>query len=164
MRITPETTSVYRVMSYFKKLRVHAIIYRKRISRHFVFDSSMLFLAWFFRSKKVCYQEYGCFQRHPVWPVQLPQNPSRIKTRFNLFTRENRNSAQLVDDRSKYKLSASHFNISRRTIFVIHGFTGKCTSRIHPRSLGNSALRCASLFSSAFSAPLKLQLEIQVLS
>ena len=57
--------------------------------------------------------------------VKLPQSPSQIGTRFNLFTRNNRNSTTLIDDHNINKLTASHFKISRRTILVIHGFTGK---------------------------------------
>ena len=84
------------------------------------------FLAWLFLPKKeVCYPVYGCFKRHPNGLVNLPQSPSRIGIRFNLFTRANRNSAKLIDDHHQYKLTTSHFKISRRTIFVIHGFTGK---------------------------------------
>ena len=83
-----------------------------------------VFLAWLF-SKKVCYQKYGCFKRQPNILIKLPQSPSRIGIRFNLFTRANRNSANLIDDHNKNKLTSSHFKISRRTIFVIHGYTGK---------------------------------------
>ncbi|XP_073251765.1 pancreatic lipase-related protein 2-like [Porites lutea] len=78
--------------------------------------------AWLFPPKQVCYQKYGCFKSHPNLLVKLPQSPSRIGIRFNLFTRANRNSAKLIDDHNKYKLTTSHFKISRRTIFVIHGF------------------------------------------
>ena len=91
---------------------------------HLNMSTYAFFLAWLF-SKRVCYQKYGCFKSHPNLLVKLPQNPSRIGIRFNLFTRANRNSAKLIDDHNKYKLTTSHFKISRRTIFVIHGFTGK---------------------------------------
>ena len=73
----------------------------------------------------MCYQNYGCFGPHPDRLVKLPQSPSQIGTRFNLFTRDNWNSAKLIDDHNKDKLTASHFKISRRTILVIHGFRGK---------------------------------------
>ena len=73
----------------------------------------------------MCYQKYGCFNPHPNKLVKLPQSPSQIGTRFNLFTRNNRNSTTLIDDHNINKLTASHFKISRRTILVIHGFTGK---------------------------------------
>ena len=92
---------------------------------HLNMSTYALFLAWLFSKSRVCYQKYGCFKSHPNLLVKLPQSPSRIGIRFNLFTRANRNSAKLIDDHNKYKLTTSHFKISRRTIFVIHGFTGK---------------------------------------
>ena len=91
-----------------------------------VYVSLTFFLAWLFLPKKeVCYPVYDCFKRHPNGLVNLPQSPSRIGIRFNLFTRANRNSAKLIDDQNRYKLTTSHFKISRRTIFAIHGFTGE---------------------------------------
>ena len=93
--------------------------------RTYVFTVIILELSYIPKSR-VCYEKYGCFNSHPNRRlVKLPQSPSRIGTRFNLFTRNNRNSARLIDDRNKYKLTASHFKISRRTILVIHGFRGK---------------------------------------
>ncbi|XP_073251237.1 inactive pancreatic lipase-related protein 1-like isoform X2 [Porites lutea] len=91
----------------------------------FILPTLLVFTeAWLFLPKKeVCYPVYGCFKRHPNGLVNLPQSPSRIGIRFNLFTRANRNSAKLIDDHHQYKLTTSHFKISRRTIFVIHGFT-----------------------------------------
>ena len=86
--------------------------------------SYTLFLALLF-PKEVCYQKYGCFKSHPNPLVKQPQSPSRIGIRFNLFTRANKHSAKLIDDHNTYKLTTSNFKISRRTIFVIHGFTGK---------------------------------------
>ena len=106
-----------------------------------LFYNFFAFLAWLFWSKReVCYGKYGCFQRHPLWQVQMPQNPSRIGTRFHLFTRDNCNSAQLIDDHNKHQLSASHYKISRRTIFVIHGFTGQF-GNLSPRRPGSQRLR-----------------------
>ena len=98
-----------------------------------------LFLARLF-AKEVCYQKYGCFKPHPNALVTQPQSPSQIGIRFNLFTRANRNSAKLIDDQNKSKLSASYFNISRLlTIFVIHGFTGKSESQ-ETEKLGHSVI------------------------
>ena len=98
-----------------------------------------LFLAWLFPKKApICYQKYGCFKPHPNPLVKLPQSPSRIGIRFNLFTRVNRNSATLIDDQNESKLRASHFNILRPlTIFVIHGFQGKSESQ-ETEKLGHS--------------------------
>ena len=99
-----------------------------------------LFLALLF-PKEVCYQKYGCFKPHPNPLVKQPQSPSEIGVRFNLFTRENRNSATLIDDENESKLSASHFIISRPlTIFVIHGFTGKSESQETEKQVGHSLI------------------------
>ena len=35
-------------------------------------------------------------------------------------------TSQIIDDEDESKLRASYFNLSRRTIFVVHGFTGRC--------------------------------------
>ncbi|KAM7428877.1 hypothetical protein ABFA07_020190 [Porites harrisoni] len=90
----------------------------------FILPTLLVFTEALLFPKEVCYQKYGCFKPHPNPLVKQPQSPSQIGVRFNLFTRENRNSATLIDDENKSKLTASHFIISRPlTIFVIHGFT-----------------------------------------
>ena len=99
-----------------------------------------LFLAWLF-PKEVCYQRYGYFKPHPNPLAKQPQSPSQTGVRFNLFTKENRNSAKLIDDENESKLSASHFIISRPlTIFVIHGFTGKSESKETEKQVGHSLI------------------------
>ena len=80
--------------------------------------------------KEVCYGRYGCFRKvisidQPTRAlVKLPEAPSVIGTKFHLFTRSDPQST-LIDDYNKTKLRASNFEISKRTIFVIHGFSGK---------------------------------------
>jgi len=78
-------------------------------------------------AKRVCYEKYGCFSHLSPstrrFFVKLPQSPSNIGTKFHLFTRSNTKSSQIIDDDDRNKLTASNFRISRRTIFVIHGFT-----------------------------------------
>ena len=78
------------------------------------------------RSKsEVCYDKYGCFDLHPNLLVQFPEEPSELGTSFLLFTRKNSQTAKIIDDSDVNKLRDSFFEISRRTIFLIHGFTGK---------------------------------------
>ena len=89
------------------------------IQRHCNFFS----IGWLFKSK-VCYDKYGCFDRHPNLLVRLPQEPSKLGTSFLLFTRKNSQTAKIIDDSDVNKLRDSFFEISRRTIFLIHGFTG----------------------------------------
>ena len=78
--------------------------------------------------QEVCYGKYGCFSKASPFDnrlVKLPQDPSSVGTTFKLFTRSNRNNAQLVDDSNKEKLQRSSFDISKRTIVVVHGWKGK---------------------------------------
>ncbi|XP_068676124.1 inactive pancreatic lipase-related protein 1-like [Montipora foliosa] len=79
------------------------------------------FLQGFFQ-RSVCYTKYGCF-KNTADPWRLPQSPSKINTAFYLFTRQNREIPQTIDDENKNKLAASNYNILRHeTIFVVHGF------------------------------------------
>lgn len=75
------------------------------------------------------YGKYGPFEEQPKvrWGVffrrpSLPESPSTVGTTFHLFTR---GGSWTVDDEDYNKLKASDFHISRRTIFVIHGFGGE---------------------------------------
>ncbi|XP_078354760.1 inactive pancreatic lipase-related protein 1-like isoform X1 [Oculina patagonica] len=73
--------------------------------------------------KKVCYGKYGCFERQPglnAWLVKLPESPADVGTSFHMFTRD---GFGIVNDVDESKLTAPKFDISRRTIFVIHGYT-----------------------------------------
>ena len=91
------------------------------IRRHCNFFS----IGWLFKSKVSCYGKYGCFDRHPNLLVKFPQEPSKLGTSFLLFTRKNSQTAKIIDDSDKNKLRDSFFEISRRTIFLIHGYLGK---------------------------------------
>jgi len=55
--------------------------------------------------------------------MMLPEAPSKMGTTLNLFTRSNRDAPQLIDDNDNQKLKNSNFDISKRTIFIVHGFT-----------------------------------------
>ena len=76
---------------------------------------------FFWRKKEVCFERYGCFKN----TVKLPQRPAEIGTTFHLFTRQNKQTAQNLDDATEGTLKASNFRNSRRTIFVVHGFLGE---------------------------------------
>ena len=85
---------------------------------------------------QVCYGKYGCFNQFPPFAnilMKLPQSPDVVGAKFHLYTRENTdaNSAQELDDSDLSKLTASNFNISRRTIIVCHGWTGKAKFKAH---------------------------------
>lgn len=71
----------------------------------------------------------GCFSipRRSVAPFgkKTPQSPEDIDTKFWLLTRDNPNQPQYLkyaDD--QVTLKSSHFNISRSTKFIAHGFKG----------------------------------------
>ena len=78
------------------------------------------------KPKTVCYEKYGCFEYFSPLSRELPQKPSKVGTKFHLFTRLNMKTSQIIDDEDESKLRASNFNISRRTIFVVHGYFGRC--------------------------------------
>ena len=54
--------------------------------------------------------------------VKLPESPSAVGTTFQMFTRS---GSGFVNDVDVAKLRAAKFDISRRTIFIIHGYQGK---------------------------------------
>lgn len=81
-------------------------------------------------AKEVCYGKYGCFSRQPPfnnWWVSLPLRPTFVGTTFNLYTRSNRKDPNIIDDNDQGKLTRSQFDITKRTILIIHGYTGKWT-------------------------------------
>ena len=85
-----------------------------------------MLLGFLFTPNEVCYGKYGCFKKQPgsnAVLVYLPEEPSVIRTSFHMFTRY---GFGIVDDIDESKLRAPKFDISRRTIIVIHGYTGKC--------------------------------------
>ncbi|XDC66760.1 hypothetical protein R6Z07M_017942 [Ovis aries] len=81
--------------------------------------------------KEVCYDRLGCFSDDSPWagtierPLKvLPWSPKEVNTRFLLYTNENPNNFQeIVADASI--IANSNFKTSRKTRFVIHGFTDK---------------------------------------
>ncbi|XP_078354762.1 pancreatic lipase-related protein 2-like [Oculina patagonica] len=76
----------------------------------------------FLLQKEVCYGKYGCFERQPgliAWRVRLPESPEEVGTSFHMYTRDGHG---IVNDVDESLLTAPKFDISRRTIFVIHGY------------------------------------------
>ncbi|XP_062592184.1 inactive pancreatic lipase-related protein 1-like [Saccostrea cucullata] len=80
---------------------------------------------WFFRSRIVCYSHVGCFSNaapfNNVMGV-LPDSPEKIQTTFMLYTRENRESPQVLSPYDSNTISRSNFDTHRSTIFITHGF------------------------------------------
>lgn len=94
----------------------------------------------FLFSKQVCYGKYGCFRRQPgldAITVKLPESPSTVGTTFQMFTRS---GSGFVNDVDVAKLKAAKFVISRRTIFIIHGYQGEDRVRTYPTRMKNALL------------------------
>nr|DBA14847.1 TPA: hypothetical protein GDO54_004125 [Pyxicephalus adspersus] len=82
------------------------------------------------KGAEVCYNRLGCFNDLKPWAgtlerpsAKLPWAPEKINTRFLLYTRSNQNSYQLISAINPSTISSSNFRTSRKTRFVIHGFT-----------------------------------------
>ena len=95
-----------------------------------IYFDAIAFIFNYVGLPQVCYGRYGCFDHYPPFAnllVNLPQSPEIVGAKFYLFTRENKDasSAQELDDSDLNKLTSSNFNISRRTIIVCHGWTGR---------------------------------------
>ncbi|XP_043911896.1 pancreatic lipase-related protein 2-like [Protopterus annectens] len=81
---------------------------------------------------EVCYDRLKCFSDEPPWawtiqrPIaKLPWTPEIINTRFLLFTQQNPLVYQEISAIDPSTISASSYNSSRKTRFIIHGFIDK---------------------------------------
>ncbi|XP_063819890.1 pancreatic triacylglycerol lipase-like [Pseudophryne corroboree] len=79
---------------------------------------------------EVCYGRLGCFSDDKPWagtterPIaNLPWSPEAINTRFLLYTRNNQDSFQVISVTTPSTISSSNFRTTRKTRFIIHGFT-----------------------------------------
>ncbi|CAL8102122.1 unnamed protein product [Orchesella dallaii] len=79
--------------------------------------------------REVCYDKYGCFSTDAPWtslirPLSsLPKPPYEVGTRFLLFTRGFESEGyELMPDKDAI-LQFSDFDATRKTYFLIHGFT-----------------------------------------
>uniref|UniRef100_A0A194AQ58 Putative pancreatic triacylglycerol lipase-like protein n=1 Tax=Pinctada fucata TaxID=50426 RepID=A0A194AQ58_PINFU len=80
---------------------------------------------------QVCYGDLGCFGTAPPFrgverPVDLlPKSPAEIQVGFWLHTRSNpiNTAAQILQVNDTSSLSSSHFDASKETKFIVHGFT-----------------------------------------
>uniref|UniRef100_A0A670IFD6 Triacylglycerol lipase n=1 Tax=Podarcis muralis TaxID=64176 RepID=A0A670IFD6_PODMU len=78
---------------------------------------------------KVCYDRLGCFSDDIPWagtvqrPIaKLPWSPTRINTRFLLYTKQNPNNFQEITAINPETIDYSNFNASKITRFITHGF------------------------------------------
>ncbi|XP_061197857.1 inactive pancreatic lipase-related protein 1-like [Saccostrea echinata] len=80
---------------------------------------------WLIKPKKVCYTHIGCFSNAKPFNNAhgtLPQSPSKIETTFSLYTRQNKDTAQILDPYNTNTLSNSSFDSNLPTIFITHGY------------------------------------------
>ncbi|XP_052534044.1 pancreatic triacylglycerol lipase-like [Tympanuchus pallidicinctus] len=82
------------------------------------------------RGSEVCYDRVGCFTDDRPWsgttqrPIYvLPWSPDKIGTQFFLHTIENGNKYQEISAVNSATIGSSNFKTSRKTRFVVHGFT-----------------------------------------
>ncbi|XP_065069254.1 pancreatic lipase-related protein 2-like isoform X1 [Rhopilema esculentum] len=74
-----------------------------------------------FQRRTVCYPPFGCFNNSSPWNMVwnfLPERPCRTGTKFILYTRENEIGRAI----HMFDVDASHLSVSRKTIFLIHGW------------------------------------------
>ncbi|ESO93553.1 hypothetical protein LOTGIDRAFT_215949 [Lottia gigantea] len=80
-------------------------------------------------SERVCFGELGCFDQKPPFRSSsrpfsvLPKSPADLKTQFLLRTRATPTSdvQEIVSDAAS--VQKSHFDGSKKTKFLVHGFT-----------------------------------------
>ena len=78
-------------------------------------------------TKTICYTDYGCFSDEKPfynpgvrpWALTLlPQEPSKISTKYLLFTRNNINTSVYITSQNE----SEYFKVNFKTTFIIHGF------------------------------------------
>ncbi|XP_063819889.1 pancreatic triacylglycerol lipase-like isoform X2 [Pseudophryne corroboree] len=94
-----------------------------------------IFLLGAVKGAEVCYNRVGCFNDAKPWAgtverpfTKLPWSPEQINTRFLLYTRNNQNSFQTISAATPSTISSSNFRTTRKTRFIIHGFTDSGTA------------------------------------
>ncbi|XP_078685692.1 pancreatic triacylglycerol lipase-like isoform X2 [Branchiostoma floridae x Branchiostoma belcheri] len=74
------------------------------------------------KGETVCYPELDCFSTEGGFVDRLPAEPASINTQFLLFTRNSQYGEQFLRHGSKTGLLESHFNSSKDTKFLVHGY------------------------------------------
>ncbi|CAF1201197.1 unnamed protein product [Adineta ricciae] len=85
----------------------------------------------------VCYSLVGCFDNDPPFDnagLEVPQDPSIIKTDFLLFTSSQATSPEILEyDKNDKSIIDSKFNNSQWLRIIVHGFTNNRHSPWIPR-------------------------------
>ena len=83
-----------------------------------------------FPPRRVCYPHVGCYKANsllnPATSV-LPMSPDKIRPTFDLYTRQNKATAQLLNPYDSQTISKSGFHANRPTVLITHGFTDTVT-------------------------------------
>ncbi|XP_063399722.1 pancreatic lipase-related protein 2-like [Mytilus trossulus] len=79
-------------------------------------------------TSRVCYDHIGCFSNNPPFLNAfgyLPLSPDHINTSFHLYTQANPSNGQLLNPNGGAgSLRSTHFGLSHKTVFIIHGYHG----------------------------------------
>ncbi|XP_069835802.1 pancreatic triacylglycerol lipase-like [Dendropsophus ebraccatus] len=90
-----------------------------------------LYMAVCVQGETRCYDDIGCVSNDPpYWSLTrsvsiFPQSPEEINTQFFLFTRNNIDQYQVVSARDLSTIQNSSLDCSRKSVFIIHGFTDR---------------------------------------
>ncbi|CAG2197168.1 Lipase member I,Lipase member H-A,Pancreatic triacylglycerol lipase,Lipase member H,Inactive pancreatic lipase-related protein 1,Lipase member H-B,Pancreatic lipase-related protein 2 [Mytilus edulis] len=89
-------------------------------------------LMFFFnRNPEVCYDHIGCFSNVAPYDNangRIPESPDHIQTEILLYTRQNPTEEFLLNAYDVSNISHSHFDGSKKTVFIIHGYNDYATS------------------------------------
>ncbi|XP_069835801.1 pancreatic triacylglycerol lipase-like isoform X2 [Dendropsophus ebraccatus] len=88
----------------------------------------LLSMAVCVQGKTECFDDMICVSNdHPYWTLTrlisiFPQSPEEINTRLLLFTVNNTDQYQIIKPRNFSSLLQSHFDSSKNSVFIIHGY------------------------------------------
>ncbi|XP_052066885.1 pancreatic triacylglycerol lipase-like [Mytilus californianus] len=97
----------------------------------FILQSNAFVSGFWFSRPEVCYDHIGCFSNAAPYDNangRLPESPDHILTEFLLYTRQNPTDEFLLNAFDVSNISHSHFDGSKQTVFIIHGYNDYATS------------------------------------
>lgn len=97
----------------------------------FILQSLAFVSGFWFSRPEVCFDHIGCFSNAAPYDNangKLPESPDHILTEFLLYTRQNPTDEFLLNAFDVSNISHSHFDGSKQTVFIIHGYKDYGTS------------------------------------
>lgn len=80
-------------------------------------------------TEAICYGVYGCFSIAPPWvgdterPItNFPESPSKMKVKFPLFNKYNRNTPHYVDVNDPENVRNFRINPNAKLFLIAHGY------------------------------------------